>query len=142
MLIKIDNDRYINSDHIIYMSPAYAEHDRPHILLTGGCLHYTDWSIIEYIAKVLDTNDALTITEQPQQLSLPSRLAHFLRNQSAGIMFQDIQTAFPQEPIMAIQAALNELDASNTIRALGTDESSLLYYHASNAIFGTISEEF
>ena len=141
MLIKIDEGTYVNSDHIVTITPIKSA---PHISIVSfvnGSFSEVPSPIAAYIAQTLDANEAFTI-EQPTAMSLPSRIAVFLRNQSAGKTFTDLEVFFSYDSGDAIRAALNELSVANTVHALGVNEEDLLYYHASNPIFGAREENF
>lgn len=149
MLIKIDKDRYINSDHIIAMTPITATTPgvleaiptgNVRLIMTDSTRLEIPSTIADYIAQTLDAHDAFT-TEQPQEMSLQSRLAIHLRNQSAGQSLNMLASVFTDTDKYSIEAALNELDANNVVHALGVDEDRL-FYHASNAIFSGPPEAF
>lgn len=139
MLIKIDKDRYINSDHIVLIEPHLAS-NAALVLLTTGHQIAVPLTIVAYITQVLDANDAYT-EEQLAELSLESRLAQFLRNQSAGQSTERLCTQFKDDKPEQICIALENLLASNTVRALG-DNINSLYYHASNPILTGDIEAF
>lgn len=135
-LIKIDEDTYINSDQIIMICaddnfmPVADGYKR--IWFSNGLLRDIPDNVALYIAQALDANEAFT-NQQPAEMSLASRIAAFLRNQSAGVSLTRLRVEFGDSE--ELQAALNELDANNVIHSLGTDDDSILYYHASNPIF-------
>lgn len=139
MLIKIDNERFINSDHIVMIVPCMPEETANIYLLEGHCLE-VPLSIASYITGTLETNDTYT-EEKPPELSLESQIAQFLRNQAAGQAFEHICRNFPDRQTISITAALKQLLTSNVIRNLG-DTDSPLYYHASNSIFTGAAEQF
>lgn len=139
MLIKIDNERFINSDHIIMIVPCIPDETVNIYLLDGHCLE-TPVDIAAYITQTLDANDAFT-EEKPTELSLESRLAQFLRNQVAGQTIGHLCARFENESPAALGNALRYLLESNTVCNLG-NESHPLYYHASNPIVAGPPGEF
>ena len=155
MLIKIDEDgTFINSDHIVVIGtptvtdwpigtirPAPLKEGYKRLWLIDGLTRDIPDAVANYIAQILDANDAFT-SEAPAAMSLASRIAIFLRNRSDGASLSFLCAEFFNVETQQIRATLNELDANNTVRALGVDENTRLYYHASNPIFGVPDEEF
>ena len=153
MLIKIDKGRYINSDHIVWISTeivleeeaAYFtfeeevnEANLGMIWLTDHHYITTTLSVIAYITQILDANEALA-TEAPPAMSLQSRIAIHLRDQSAGQSIDMLTAVFADTDKATLEIALNELDANNIVRGLGEDNARL-YYHTTNPVFGNPSE--
>lgn len=131
MLIKIDGERFINSDHLILI-----DHDE------RGCILYltdhevkTSSAVVTYIAEVLDASNAFT-DEAISPLSLDSRIAICLRNMVEGLDFADICKIFKLEAPAEVNLALARLVSSNVVKALATNEpDTSLYFHASNPMF-------
>lgn len=138
MLIKIDKDRFINSDHIVIMYPP-TEEEVGVKLITNDIIHIPT-TVATYITQVLDANDAYT-EEKPTELSLESQIAQFLRDQAAGQSFEHIHRNFPDREGVSLHAALKTLTAYNVIHKVGDTDASL-YYHASNPIIAGPSDGF
>lgn len=137
MLIKIDNERFINSDHIIMIVPCIPDETVNIYLLENHCLE-TSLAVANYVTQTLDASDAFT-EDQPQELSIESQLAQFLRNQAAGQSFEHICRRFPDRQTITLTAALSTLLTQNVARNLGNTDSPL-YYHASNPVVAGASE--
>ncbi len=127
MLIKIDNERYINSDHLIGID---FDHDRYILHLTGGNDIPTTSDVVTYIVEVLDANTGFT-QEAVAPLSLASRIAIWLKNRD-GLCFAYIVEAFAPETPADINLALAELIQQNVVAVI--DDT---YYHASNPMLQT-----
>lgn len=137
MLIKIAEDTFINSDHIVSIIPALLTNP-PAIKMLNGEVYLTTPEVVTYITETLDASTAFT-EEKPAELSLASRIALYLRDFSVGLTRDQVYDAF-REPPELILSALGELIKTNTIRELQPDKDGdpYLYYHASNPIFGTV----
>lgn len=127
-LIKIDNERFINPDHITLISPCIPN-ETANIYLIDQRMIEVPVAIVEYITQLTDTNDSM-VEGKPDALPLASRIALFLRNRTDGQSLSMLWLHFQDESQEMIEAALNELDANGVVRMSGT-----LYYHATNAIF-------
>lgn len=138
MLIKIAEDTFINSDHIVSIIPALLTNP-PAIKMLNGEVYLTTSEVVTYITETLDASTAFT-EEKPAELSLASRIALYLRDFSVGLTFEQIIANYPDCKSTQLATELSNLIRSNTIRALHSDVETL-YYHASNPIFGT-SEGF
>ena len=131
-LIKInevnETSEYINSDHIV--SIRFARPGTSLIRLINDCIEVSD-ATVHYLASMLDAVDFGFATGQPVNLSLQSRLAIHLRNQSTPQTFYDLQQNFTDNED-ALHAALNELLANNVIAStLSLESHTPLYFHAS-----------
>lgn len=140
-LIKIDKERYINSDHVIYIDTPRANPNTDEVtvkIYLIDKLHVTvPPSVASYITQTLDTNDAFT-DEQPPTLSLISQLAQHLRNRADGHTFSELLEFFPNDN-NALITALADLVASNTITIQYIDNTPR-YYHATNSVFAHLYE--
>jgi hypothetical protein len=134
-LIKIDKDRYVNSDNITSIVPRANESGVSRIYFTSNAYLDTTPQVVDFLAQMLDANDTFTDAQPtPETMTLQSRVAVYLRNQTDGVTFTELSSAFSDE-IDTLQPALDMLAANNTVKVLSGDYSQPLYYHASNAIF-------
>lgn len=136
MLIKIDNERYINSDHIRTITLDPTEPDTFCICFGPSLVITTTQVVIDYIVEVLDANTSI-VFEQPAEQSLESRLAAHLRNQTTGQLFEELEISFPAAHSNEIVIALHTLLHNHVIVTAGmtlgiNPEEKTRYYHASN----------
>ena len=138
MLIKIDGERFINSDHIVIIDPC-KDADMSYVYFTNNPRIEVPNTIVVYIAETLDAAVAFT-EETPADLSLDSQIALYLRNSSEGMSYADLANEFLQHA-SEFPLALNRLVGSNTIRIFDSD-NGWLYYHASNPICTAGTEQW
>ena len=144
MLIKIDKDRYINSEHISMIAPSTNGDPNVYfIALLGRNLDSegieTTAAVVEYIKTILDADDHYS--EDTITLSLSSRLAIDLSNRAAPASLNDLVYNFDflDAGPEAVEVSLNELLANNVIRS--ELRNGVPYYsHAANASHYAISE--
>lgn len=132
MLIKIDNDRYINSDRIIGFA-RHPSNSELRVLWLAGLDESLEISeaAANYLCIALEANEGFDSDLIPQA-TLQSRLASFLRDSADSYTVEHLAAYF-DSPIEDTQTYLNALEEEHVVR------SQLLYgkqryFHASNAI--------
>jgi hypothetical protein len=115
MLIKIDKDRYINSEHISMIAPGVAS-DEYFILLLGQDYDkagvQTTATVVAYLAMILDADE--NYSDDPVELSLTSRIAIYLSNSANARSLEEIPSFF-DAPLEEIEVSINELLAQGVI---------------------------
>jgi len=144
MLIKIDNGRYINTDHICYIVPTViiknntAQHTAQ--LEQGYAISFSSRErmvVSDYIAGYIITlmqpeAGFIEPTEhgtQPPQLSLRSRIALYLKEHPSGCHLSELVEQFGEtnEEQEQIAIALSEL-----LRERVIDTDGITYVHRAN----------
>ncbi len=138
MLIKIDKDRYINSEHISMIAPS-TDGDLSVYLIALLGRDFTSEGIettaavVEYIKTILDVDDHFT--EQSVTLSLSSRIAILLSNSAEPKTLEQIAKSFnawTTDDCTNIRTSVTELLFNNIIRSEFRDNTTY-YSHAANA---------
>ncbi len=145
MLIKIDKDRYINSEHISMIAPSTdGDVSVYFIALLGRDFKSegieTTAAVVEYIKTILDVDNHFT--EQSVTLSLSSQIAIILSNSAEPKTLKQIAEFFnlnislPEihstAAWMDIEASVNKLLLTNVIRSEYRNDATY-YSHAANA---------
>lgn len=130
-LIKLDNDIFINPEHVIMLAPKTSIANTPGdpdnwLLVVGGAqpIQITD-AAANYLLALLDIDDGFLGVEAsaPPPRSLASRIATYLQNNANGATAEDLDNAFAYDThdkcILTtdlIKVAVNELLAQGVIR--------------------------
>ena len=137
MIIKIDGERYINTEQITVIEPGFDPSDGVSPAPGMFCIHFTGFNqqlivpstTVNYILEAIDANtsytDALTETEIPSR-PLTSRIASLLRNHLNGLTFSELMTLLGLDKDTdedALGLALEALVKDNTIRGQGINNS-------------------
>lgn len=137
MLVKLNNTHYINTDHIVAVSPSLlcrlGLNSRYHINLVGRFRVTVSQYIAAYVIAFMEPNEGLLdeslTTNQPQpQLSLPSRIAIFVKDHPEGVQLYDLQEQFPHELDDELAKAINTLLRENVLITDG-----FVYQHKATA---------
>lgn len=143
MLVKIDKDRIINTDHIVaiipvallsealqqfYQSQTNRVLDSKNYLITlvRDNLEVTP-GVVGYLEQILDIDT--NYTDERVELSLKSRIAIFLRNSALPMTQAEVCAFFPLDPVEAVLAKLGELVDENVLRRV-VDTEQVRYLHS------------
>lgn len=137
-LIKIDNDRYINPDHIIVLMPTPAAASvaaDTWILVLAGIQPLTIPSAVaEYLLTAIDVNDTfMDLTEEnstPPERPLISRIASYLQEHAEGSQILELESVFVNDANSDIKAAVNQLTLNGEARFGPTG----MLFHASHGL--------
>jgi len=123
MLVKLDKDRYVNTNNIVFLAPKNeVDAGVNWILVLQGANCEISASAAAYLLHVLaedvDDNFAAELaTATPPALHIKSRIAIHLQNRSEGATLEDLQLEFAQtDDEEMVKAATNELLAGGVIR--------------------------
>lgn len=135
MLIKVNGDRYLNSDHIIMIAPdpntpgdyivLTSDVNADPVQISGDAAHY--------IFALEGLTDNGFSDAPPVVLPLTDRLAIFLRDSNQVYSLSDLQTFFPNDVRGDLILALSHLIASNTVLS-DRQQNELVYFHTSHNI--------
>lgn len=136
MLIKIDKGRYVNTEYIAFIQPSpetYSNSPTYRLYLSSDFMITVPEHIATYIIAFMEPNEGLLdeslTTNQPQpQLSLPSRIAIFVRDHPEGVQLYDLQEQFPHELNDELAKAINTLLRENVLVTDG-----IVYQHKATA---------
>lgn len=135
MLIKIDGERYLNTEHISMIAPG-PDLSVWFICLLGQGLDATQIqttaAVIAYLAMILDADE--NYSDDSVSLSLTSRIAIHLSNSAEPQTLNQLlgNTAWLSATSEDIETSLNILVADSVIRSELRD--GVAYYsHAANA---------
>ena len=146
MLVKIDKERIINTDHIAIIAP---DDNDPNVWLiafaglpldSGNRLSSTietTPAVVDYLSLILDISDLFT--EEQVSMSLSSRIAILLSNSANRLTIMQIANAFPNTPIYELEVSVNQLLAKNIIHS-ELHNGTAWYSHAANAISYELAE--
>lgn len=134
MLMRIDKDRYINADRILAIIPhtvASTPENTAYVILLSERLQVTvPESVVNYITQSAGVDDAIVL-EPPQESSLISRLAVYLRDSATGATWNMLEEYFENTGSTDLQAAVNELLANNTVKVQYASDEGPRFYYAS-----------
>ena len=140
MILKIDQDRYINTDHILCVFPADDKKpDTFTLLLSNAARLIISGEILDYIMDCVEANVGFTdnATQIPIR-PLTSRVASLLQNQTNGLTFTELMTLLGSDPMTDEEALTDTLEAlvkENliTIKRDGAPGFEWHWYHNANS---------
>ena len=141
MILKIDQERHINTDHIICIFPAGENKpDTFTLLLSDSARMEISGAVLDYIMDSVEANVTYTelTAEQVPKRSLNSRVATLLQNHANGLTYPEIMTLLGKDMTIdeeELDTTLDALVKENVISAKrdGAPGFAWHWYHNANS---------
>lgn len=141
MLVRINNNHYINTEHISHIKPQKPQSSPNYywIIFSNGQSVVVDTDTAYYVATMMQPDEGLyaasepeaqSTTKQEPQRSLSSRIATFIKDRPNGVQLYDLQVRFDDGSHFAqddLSIAINALLRENVIATDG-----IIYWHRAN----------